>query len=1107
MKVNIKNLPDGYKIVNGKVIKSLQKGGSPTTNNTLQPIPRDIANLEAEKGETTLTDLDGDGVFELYNIGGKRHSAKGTPLNLPPQSFVFSDTRAMMFTVKELATLGIDSKKKMTPADASKKFQLNKYTEAAANEFADVISTRSAESMIDKNKIKLSQIAFMQESKKDFEDGVPLAAYPFLVSKGINPEEFVAKVEQVNAERDKVNNVAQMPQGGPTHTMPDGTVHPGATHEEYMAMSQRAPQQMGRYGTELPKAQKGLGLIKKFIKAASTGSKGSKLNPWSNFKPYMVADPKIEIFAEYMNAHGIDWNDPKALEQFGEYAVKNKDIRLAKNTEELESIWDYHTGATTGFGHQEIPTPWEKWYRDKEFPSSYKRGGGIKSKKACYDCGGPIMRDGGDGDPFSDNPLNQFVYGNDIPMAQRGVETNDLTDIQQLVYVQQLLQTQYQQMLQTVKANPEILENIEDRMAFDQNLSQLKRDMEMVNVQLGELQQSQILENQRLKLSPEMEQMIGSPPEATQTDSTGYDMTKGLDAVWNASDLSRFIAQDENVNQPYQYGGSLPKFEEGGPSRVCTTGPNGEITCPGDSHQYHDSVIEGDAAHQQFEDMLNQNEFSGIKDKWIEAYKKNACKSFEGGDSKYYWAGIDPDSCGGTEGIKFATGYDEDKLWNNFMNVNRQLQGFKSIGYGTDKEYGDFGSGGNEYGAIADKYGMTKFDESQIRGWQGMFASLRELKNAEGQSPSEEQFFANLSTTLEGEGWGTDSIHEDSAGGYMSAVDGLLGKTSAGQYVGIQNEPIVKEGCSEAEQQAWVQKCLREKKDYVHPCSCGPKVPVPVPGKIPAYETFPQDDLNLMGKIDNRLSRNMRFPAMGQVDPIMRDPMYLDPTQDIATIGSMANTAMAANPDQAAFIQAVASEKANEAIAKTHNQNIKIYDNVEGYNVDAVNKAQRDNQTYFTDYVVDVNNVLKEAENTEISDNEAIRKAQIDRMTHADKLYELNMQTPQYWYSPQKHSMQFYNYKDFLASKDKGSSNVTWEQAQEACIKAGFTAGEKGKLIECINSRMKANTSAPSTNTASYEDVVATDDIPSSRYGGQINRKNELINSRMALSKWLRGIK
>ena len=418
-------------------------------------------------------------------------------------------------------------------------------------------------------------------------------------------------------------------------------------------------------------------------------------------------------------------------------------------------------------------------------------------------------------------------------------------------------------------------------------------------------------------------------------------------------------------------------------------------------------------------------------------------------------------------------------------------------------EYGDFGGGGNEYGAIADKYGMTKFDESQIRGWQGMFASLRELKNAEGHSPSEEQFFSNLSTSLEGEGWATG--HRDSEGGFMSNVDGLLGKTSAGQYVGIQNEPIVKEGCSEEEQKMWVQKCLREKKDYVHPCSCGPKVPGVKPGKIPAYETFPQDDLNLMGKIDNRLSRNMRFPAMGNVDPIMRDPMYVDPTQDIANIGSMASTAMAANPDQAAFIQSVASEKANEAIAKVHNTNVKIYDNVEGYNVDAVNKAQRDNQTYFTDYVVDVNNVLKEAENTEIADNEAIRKAQIDRMTHADKLYELNMQTPQYWYSPQRHSMQFYNYKDYLASKDQGSSNITWQKAHDDCLASGYEAGSS-ELTACINSRMKTNTSAPSTNTSSYEDIAASD-TQEVRYGGQINRKNKLIDSRMALSKWLRGVK
>ena len=263
MKVKIKKLPKGFKVSNGKVVRSMSEGGD--VNNTLSPISRDMANLEAEKGETALTDLTNDGSFELYNIGGKRHTEGGTPLNLPEQSFVFSDTRKMLLSVEELKSLGIDSKKKMTPADASKKFPLNKYIGILEDENSDKVSIDTAEEMINKNKIKLSQIAFIQESKKDFSDGLPLASYPFLVSKGINPQEMEAKIEEKNN-----------PQQGPMHQMPDGSMMPGATHGEappQMSQQQMAmgPQQglqeftgppqggmppMGKYGTELPSYQK-----------------------------------------------------------------------------------------------------------------------------------------------------------------------------------------------------------------------------------------------------------------------------------------------------------------------------------------------------------------------------------------------------------------------------------------------------------------------------------------------------------------------------------------------------------------------------------------------------------------------------------------------------------------------------------------------------------------------------------------------------------------------------------------------------------------------------------------------------------------------------------
>jgi len=98
-KVRINSLPPGFTIKDGKVV-SMQKGGtttgdqfdfglvtnvkSPDKENTtkdvsikysLNAVPRDQANIEAEGGETVLTDLDNDGLFGLYDIKGPRHSS------------------------------------------------------------------------------------------------------------------------------------------------------------------------------------------------------------------------------------------------------------------------------------------------------------------------------------------------------------------------------------------------------------------------------------------------------------------------------------------------------------------------------------------------------------------------------------------------------------------------------------------------------------------------------------------------------------------------------------------------------------------------------------------------------------------------------------------------------------------------------------------------------------------------------------------------------------------------------------------------------------------------------------------------------------------------
>jgi len=227
MKIKINSLPEGMSMKDGELIP-MQEGG-PTTGDqlnfglttipttvsgsqinddndkdvrfSLSSVPREEANIEAEGGETVLTDLNNDGNFGLYNITGPRHSSGGVPMFLPEQSFIFSDTKALKMKGEELKEFGITSRKSKTPADVSKKYQLNKFYGAIEDEYADDIQVKSAELMLKKNKLGLSTLAFGQELKKDFEEGVPVASHPYLMSIGEDPIEFTAKIEQINMQK------------------------------------------------------------------------------------------------------------------------------------------------------------------------------------------------------------------------------------------------------------------------------------------------------------------------------------------------------------------------------------------------------------------------------------------------------------------------------------------------------------------------------------------------------------------------------------------------------------------------------------------------------------------------------------------------------------------------------------------------------------------------------------------------------------------------------------------------------------------------------------------------------------------------------------------
>ena len=99
MKVKITRVRGGsmgdqrqYGLVTGSIWNYEDTMPSNSLSSTIKESPRDEANIEAERGETIVGDLDGDGNLEHAKIGGKRHYQGGTPLNVPDGSFIFSDT-------------------------------------------------------------------------------------------------------------------------------------------------------------------------------------------------------------------------------------------------------------------------------------------------------------------------------------------------------------------------------------------------------------------------------------------------------------------------------------------------------------------------------------------------------------------------------------------------------------------------------------------------------------------------------------------------------------------------------------------------------------------------------------------------------------------------------------------------------------------------------------------------------------------------------------------------------------------------------------------------------------------------------------------------------
>jgi hypothetical protein len=158
---------------------------------TLQPVPREEANLEAERGETAVVNV--DGMPAHFKIGGKRHSQGGTPLNLPDNSFIFSDTAKMKIKDPNiLAQFGMSIKEGgYTPADIAKKYDINAFRKILADANTEDVERKTAEMMISNYNDKLAKLSLAQESMKGFPQGVPVIAMPYIIANEVDPSTYL----------------------------------------------------------------------------------------------------------------------------------------------------------------------------------------------------------------------------------------------------------------------------------------------------------------------------------------------------------------------------------------------------------------------------------------------------------------------------------------------------------------------------------------------------------------------------------------------------------------------------------------------------------------------------------------------------------------------------------------------------------------------------------------------------------------------------------------------------------------------------------------------------------------------------------------------------
>lgn len=142
----------------------------PKVNTTIKKNPY-RSNVEIEGGEVVLQ----PDLSALFKAKGKRHAQGGMDVLLKPDSFVFSDYKEL--EIDEDEAEDFELKEGGTPAKTLKKNvdikHYNTLVQNIDNPYKDDLAKKSSARMLEKYIKMLGNIAYLQENKKGFPQGLP----------------------------------------------------------------------------------------------------------------------------------------------------------------------------------------------------------------------------------------------------------------------------------------------------------------------------------------------------------------------------------------------------------------------------------------------------------------------------------------------------------------------------------------------------------------------------------------------------------------------------------------------------------------------------------------------------------------------------------------------------------------------------------------------------------------------------------------------------------------------------------------------------------------------------------------------------------------------